>query len=403
MKHYIALADCDCFFVSAERAFNPRLDGRAVAVLSNNDGCVISRSKEAKALGLKMGEPYFMAKKRLPQVLYVRANHDLYRSVSAKVMAKFKSFTPDVEVCSVDEAYLDLTGTKLLYRQNYIKTAQIIRQAVWEELHIPVSIGLSTTKTLAKLASDKAKSMGGKAVPASSKANGSEDKIKSTGGVFAIGSAERNKILAQTLIADVSGVGRKLLLKMREECIFTALDFVMRPDYWVKARFGTHGADLKAELSGIPLFKVEPDDKAPLSIQQTSALREFSSDIAVLKTDLCRHIHTACRKARSEGAKAAAIEVMLRTKDFKVVTARAKLDFASNQETEITPPALRLLTQLFTPAVVWRSTGITLTGLVYGEREQLDLFQPAKKSDDRLGSILDELEEKFGKNIVHLG
>lgn len=382
MKHYIALADCDCFFVSAERAFNPRLDGRAVAVLSNNDGCVISRSREAKALGLKMGEPYFMAKKRLPQVLYVRANHDLYRSISAKVMAKFKSFTPDVEVCSVDEAYLDLTGTKLLYRQNYIKTAQMIRQAVWDELHIPVSIGLSTTKTLAKLASDKA---------------------KNAGGVFAIGSAERNKILAQTLIADVSGVGRKLLLKMREECIFTALDFVMRPDYWVKARFGTHGADLKAELSGIPLFKVEPDDKAPLSIQQTSALREFSSDIAVLKTDLCRHIHTACRKARSEGAKAAAIEVMLRTKDFKVVTARARLDFASNQETEITPPALRLLTQLFTPAVVWRSTGITLTGLVYGEREQLDLFQPAKKSDDRLGSILDELEEKFGKNIVHLG
>lgn len=377
---------CPCrlrlFFVSAERAFNPRLDGRAVAVLSNNDGCVISRSREAKALGLKMGEPYFMAKKRLPQVLYVRANHDLYRSISAKVMAKFKSFTPDVEVCSVDEAYLDLTGTKLLYRQNYIKTAQMIRQAVWDELHIPVSIGLSTTKTLAKLASDKA---------------------KNTGGVFAIGSAERNKILAQTLIADVSGVGRKLLLKMREECIFTALDFVMRPDYWVKARFGTHGADLKAELSGIPLFKVEPDDKAPLSIQQTSALREFSSDIAVLKTDLCRHIHTACRKARSEGAKAAAIEVMLRTKDFKVVTARAKLDFASNQETEITPPALRLLTQLFTPAVVWRSTGITLTGLVYGEREQLDLFQPAKKSDDRLGSILDKLEEKFGKNIVHLG
>ena len=382
MKHYIALADCDCFFVSAERAFNPRLDGRAVAVLSNNDGCVISRSREAKALGLKMGEPYFMAKKRLPQVLYVRANHDLYRSISAKVMAKFKSFTPDVEVCSVDEAYLDLTGTKLLYRQNYIKTAQMIRQAVWDELHIPVSIGLSTTKTLAKLASDKA---------------------KNAGGVFAIGSAERNKILAQTLIADVSGVGRKLLLKMREECIFTALDFVMRTHYWVKARFGTHGADLKAELSGIPLFKVEPDDKAPLSIQQTSALREFSSDIAVLKTDLCRHIHTACRKARSEGAKSAAIEVMLRTKDFKVVTARAKLDFASNQETEITPPALRLLTQLFTPAVVWRSTGITLTGLVYGEREQLDLFQPAKKSDDRLGSILDELEEKFGKNIVHLG
>ena len=94
MKHYIALADCDCFFVSAERAFNRRLEGIPVAVLSNNDGCVVSRSKEAKALGLKMGEPYFMARPRLPNILYVRANHDLYHATSEKVMSMFKSFTP---------------------------------------------------------------------------------------------------------------------------------------------------------------------------------------------------------------------------------------------------------------------------------------------------------------------
>ena len=129
MKHYIALADCDCFFVSAERAFNPKLENRPVAVLSNNDGCVVSRSKEAKALGLKMGEPYFMARQRLPEILYVRANHDLYHATSQKVMNLFQSFTPDVEVCSVDEAFLDLTGTKLLYKQNYIKTAQMIHRA----------------------------------------------------------------------------------------------------------------------------------------------------------------------------------------------------------------------------------------------------------------------------------
>lgn len=382
MKHYIALADCDCFFVSAERAFNPKLEGRAVAVLSNNDGCVVSRSKEAKALGLKMGAPYFMAKKEFPDILYVRANHDLYQATSRKVMAMLQSFTPDVEVCSVDEAYLDLTGTKLLYKQNYFKTAQMIRTNVWNKLHIPISIGLSTTKTLAKLASDKA---------------------KNNGGVFAIGSAERRKILSQTLISDVAGVGRKLILKMREECIFTALDFICRPDYWIKAQFGAHGMDLKNELSGISLFKVERIGKAPLSIQQTSALKEFSRDLNVLKTDLCRHIHTACRKARREGAKAVQIEVMLRTKDFKVITERAKLPFPSNQENEITPLALQLLTSLYSPAIIWRSVGITLSGLLYREKEQLDLFQPTQKSDERLGKVLDELEQKFGKNIVHLG
>ncbi len=382
MKHYLALADCDCFFVSAERAFNRRLEGIPVAVLSNNDGCVISRSKEAKALGLKMGEPYFMAKPRLPEILYVRANHDLYAATSEKVMATLKSFTPDVEVCSVDEAYLDLTGTKLLYKQNYIKTARMIRTAIWEKQHIPVSIGLSTTKTLAKLASDKAKTLGG---------------------IAAIGAAERRKILAQTKIEDVSGIGRKLIVKMREHCIFTALDFISRPDYWIKAQFGSHGTDLKAELSGISLFKVQPEGKAPLSIQQTAALKEFTRNTETLKSALTGHVHAACRKARQEGAKATQIEVMMRTKEFRVITERLKLPFASSQETEIMPLALKLLEKIYSPAYMWRSVGITLSGLIYGTQEQTDLFAAAPKTDERLGKALDELEQKFGKNIIHLG
>lgn len=382
MKHYLALADCDCFFVSAERAFNRKLEHIPVAVLSNNDGCVISRSKEAKVLGLKMGEPYFMAKQKYPDVLYVRANHDLYHATSHKVMSMLKSFTPDVEVCSVDEAYLDLTGTKLLYKQNYIKTAQLIRQTVWDKLHIPISIGLSTTKTLAKLASDKA---------------------KDHNGVFVIGGAKRRKILQETKIEDVSGVGRKLLVKMRENCIFTALDFISRPDYWIKGEFGVHGTDLKSELSGISLFKITPEGKAPLSIQQTAALKEFTHNLEIVQTDLIKHIHAACRKARQEGAKAEQIEIMLRTKDFKVLTERLKLPFATNQEKEIIPPALDGLKKIYSSNQIWRSVGITLTGLRYHDAEQTDLFTPQPKSDERLGQVLDELEKRFGKDIIHLG
>lgn len=382
MKRYIALADCDCFFVSAERAFNRKLEGIPVAVLSNNDGCVISRSKEAKLLGLKMGEPYFMAKKRLPEILYVRANHDLYKSTSYNVMNELKSFTPEVEVCSVDEAFIDLTSTRLMYGRNYIKTAKQIREHIWNKLHIPLSIGISSTKILAKLASDKA---------------------KSNGGIFAIGNAERNKILAQTKIEDVSGIGRKLLVKMREECIFTALDFISRPEHWIKINFGKHGTDLRSELTGNALFKVEKEAKAPSSIQQTAALKEFSTNLETLKADLCKHIHNACKKARNEGARATTIEVMLRTKNFEVYTERLKLDFPSNQEKEITPPALMLLNKMFSPFVTWRSVGITLANLTYSDDEQMDLFNKGKKTDERIGKMLDELEEKFGKNIIHLG
>ena len=382
MKRYIALIDCDCFFVSAERAFNPKLEGRAVAVLSNNDGCVVSRSKEAKAMGLKMGEPYFMAKHSHPDILYVRANHELYQKISNKVMNKLKSFTDEVEVCSVDEAYMDLSSTRLLYGNNFIKTAKMIREILYKELHIPVSIGISTTKTLAKLASDKA---------------------KSSGGIFVIGNAKRNKVLSQTLISDISGVGKKLGEKMRQECIFTALDFISRPDYWIRAEFHKHGMDLKNELNGISLFKVEKEHKAPISIQQTSALKEFSTDIEVLKNDLIGHIRKACKKARNENAKAQMIEVMLRDKGFRVITQKIKLDIATNQEIEIIPIAIKLLNQLYSPVIVWRSVGITLLNLIYDDVVQNDLFNKPKKSDDRLGKVLDNLEKKFGKDIIKIG
>ena len=358
------------------------MEGKAVAVLSNNDGCVVSRSKEAKASGLKMGEPYFMAKHSHPDILYVRANHELYQKISNKVMNRLKSFTDEVEVCSVDEAFVLLTGLKRLYKKNYIEIAKMIRETLYRELKIPVSIGISSTKTLAKLASDKA---------------------KSCGGIYVIGNAKKNKVLSQTLITDVSGVGRKIAEQMRAECIFTALDFVSRPDYWIKANFHKHGMDLKNELNGISLFKVEKEHKSPISIQQTSALKEFSSDIEILRKDLIEHIRKASQKARSENVKAGVIEIMLRDKNFRVITQKTKLNIATNQEMEIIPIALKELDKIYSPMVVWRSVGITLSNLIYGDILQNDLFNNPPKSNEKLGKVLDELENKFGKDIIKIG
>ena len=382
MKHYYALVDCDCFFVSCERAFNNKLNNIPVAVLSNNDGCVISRSKEAKALGLKMGEPYFMAKHSHSDVLYIRANHELYQKISHKVMNKLKSFTDEVEVCSVDEAFVDLTGLKRLYNKNYIEIAKMIKSSILKELKIPVSIGISCTKTLAKLASDKA---------------------KTNNGLYVIGSAKRKKVLAQTLISDVSGVGKKLADKMRAECIFSALDFVSRPDYWIKAEFHKHGMDLKNELNGISLFKLEKGHISPISIQQTAALKEFTSNIEVLKKDLIKHIRNACKKARSEKAKTLTIEVMLRDKGFRVFTQKVKLKYKTNLETDIIPVALDILDKIYNPLVVWRSVGISLLNLEYSDTMQNDLFSENKPNDNQLGKALDDLEDKFGKNIIRIG
>jgi nucleotidyltransferase/DNA polymerase involved in DNA repair len=156
-QRVIALVDCDSFFVSCEQKRNPSLKGKPVCVISNKEGCVISRAREAKQMGIRMGEPLFMAKKEHPKGIYIVADHEYYSFVSAQVMMILKDFSPYVQIYSVDEAFVDFTGLKNLYKKNYYRLAQYLRKRILDEVDIPVSIGVSSTKTLSKLASDKAK------------------------------------------------------------------------------------------------------------------------------------------------------------------------------------------------------------------------------------------------------
>ena len=162
-EHVIALVDCDCFFVSCERVDNPKLNGKAVCVTTGatSKGIVVSRSNEAKALGIKMGQPMFQLQGQFDNAHYIPARHERYAEISKQVMAVLRDFTPDVEEVSIDEAYLDLTGMSKLYGMTYENLIKKIRETVLEKTKVPVSIGLSTSKTLAKLASDKAKKTGG--------------------------------------------------------------------------------------------------------------------------------------------------------------------------------------------------------------------------------------------------
>ena len=156
-QKYIALIDCDSFFVSCERKLNPELKGLPVSVVSGERGCVISRSGEAKMLGVPMGIPLFQAVEKYPECIYISANHYNYTKISKQVMAILKEVSPNVEVYSIDEAFIDFTGLTKLYKKNYYKIARDLQKRILEEVDIPVSIGVSRTKTLAKLASDKAK------------------------------------------------------------------------------------------------------------------------------------------------------------------------------------------------------------------------------------------------------
>ncbi len=378
----IALVDCDCFFVSCERAENPKLDDKPVCVTSGENGCVVSRSKEAKKLGIKMGEPYFMVQKSHPEVTYLTARHDCYHRYSTKVMATLKEFTPDVEVYSVDEAYVNLHGLDTLYHKSIIELAATIRHQVWQNSRIPVSIGIGPSKTLAKLASDKA---------------------KNNGGVYMVEAAQIDELLQNTELAEVCGFGRQNTAKMKMAGIFTCFEFVQNSDSWVRKHLGINGLNLKYELKGIAVNRINPVDEHPKSIQDTSALSKFTTDIAVLRASLKYHAHQASQRLRQEEGYCRVVGVMLRTKEFKVIRDYVKLVEPTNGEQTIFKTAAEILNKLYLRGVVYRSSGIMLENLSYQEDYQPSLFAKPEYSDDKISRVLDELEKKFGKNIVKNG
>ena len=380
-----ALVDCDSFFVSCEQKMNPELKNKPVCVLSNKDGCVISRSKEAKRMGVRMGQPYFMAKHEFPNAIYVSCHHDLYGEISEQVMNLLREFSPKVQVYSVDEAFVDLTGLKRLYKKNYLELAEYIREQIKERLDIPVSIGVSSTKTLAKLASDKAK--------------------KEENGVYLIGKQKISSVLEKTPVEEIWGIGRNLSLLCKKSGILSAADLVKKDDVWLDKKFGIRGREMKHELLGEIVSTIVNEEKLPKSIQKTSAFGLFTSDLDYIKNQLNYHIHSACRKLRKIDCKSKVIGVMLRTKDFKVYYSKKILPVPTSFEMEISDIAFDLLNEIHNPNISYRSTGIILDDLICNSEEQLFLFSNDinKEKSEKLSQCFDKLESKFGKNIVQIG
>lgn len=384
-KNVIALVDCDSFFVSCEQKMNSDLKDKPVCVMSGRGQCVISRSKEAKALGIRMGMPYFQIEGAMKKAVYINANHDLYCSVSEQVMEVLKSFSPKVEVYSVDEAFVDLTGLERLYKRNYLEIAKMIRQEIKEKVDIPVSIGLSSSKSLAKLASDKAKKI--------------ED------GVFLIGARKIVPVLQKTNIDEIWGIGRNLSAMFRKNGILTAYEVTQQTDIWLNKQIGIRGLEMKHELLGEMVSPVSSELKLPKSIQKTSALAKFTSDKDYLKNSLNYHIHRACVKLRKLDAKCFGISIFLRTKDFKIFCEKRVLNKATDFELEISDIVFELLENIYNPNILYRSTGVILDTFVFNSEAQLSLFYDVEKDvkKEKLSKCFDKLEEKFGKDIIQTG
>lgn len=384
-KSVIALVDCDSFFVSCEQSVNSELKGRPVCVMSGRGQCVISRSKEAKKLGIRMGMPYFQIEGQMKKATYINANHELYSKISEKVMTILKNFSPKVEVYSIDEAFVDLTGLERLYKKNYLEIAQMIREEVLKHTDIPVSIGVSSSKSLAKLASDKAKTMGE--------------------GVFLIGARKIVPLLQNTSIDEIWGIGKNLSILLRKNGILTAYELVCQDDLWLNKQIGIRGLEMKHELLGEMVSPVSNEVKLPKSIQKTSALAKFSSDKNYLKNSLNYHIHRACVKLRGINAKCKGVSIFLRTKDFRIFCEKKVLNVATDFELEISDIVFTLLDKLYNPNILYRSTGVILDTFTMNDEAQMSLFADEKVDEkkEKLSKCFDKLEARFGKDIIQTG
>ncbi|MBO6180448.1 hypothetical protein J6O86_02025 [bacterium] len=381
----IALVDCDSFFVSCEQKRNPELKNKPVCVLSNPEGCVISRSREAKQMGVRMGEPYFMAKKEHSKAIYPVADHEYYGQVSYQVMEVLQDFSPYVQIYSVDEAFVDLTGLQRLYKKNYYELAQMLRQRVLDEVDIPVSIGISSSKTLAKLASDKAKNV--------------------ESHIYQINMCDILTELENTRIEEIWGIGRRLTDKMKKNGIITALELVNKSDSWLDKQIGIHGIEMRHELLGEMTSPVLNESATPKSIQNTRAFGIFTSDFNFIKNELNLHIHTSCRKLRRHDTKCLQVGVMLRTKDFRVFYTKQDLKTPTDFELEISKIAIELLKEIYNPNILYRATGVVLEKIGEQGIEQLSLYDKQEENDKKrkLTQCFDKLERKMGKNILKIG
>jgi len=389
-----ALLDCDSFFVSCEQVLNPKIQNFPVCVLSNNMGCVVARSKEAKEMGIQMGMPYFQAKRQFPGAVYLRGDHTIYKDFSKRIMKLLEDFSPNIEVYSIDEAFIDLTGTRKMHGKNYYKVVSDIKRSVKEKVGVDVSIGLSMTKTLAKLASERAKKepyIKGKARKA----------------IYVIGKSKIEKELKLTAIEDVWGIGRRYKKLFHSLGIRTAYDFVRQDDRWIKQKLGKRGFELKQELLGIAVSTVDSEIKKPKSIQVTRSFMDWptvGSDKEYIRTQLKKHVKSACRKLRQEGGKARSVTLMLRRKDFFRCYYKIILDDALDFELDISKLLLKGFEKLYDKNVVYRSCGVTFDMITYESKTQLSLFEDEKNvKSEKLAKSLDKIEGLYGKNIVNIG
>ena len=376
-----ALVDCNNFYVSCERLFRPDLAERPVAVLSNNDGCVIARSPEVKALGVEMGAPLFKVRALLAahDVALFSSNYALYGDLSGRVMSVLRSDGPAVEVYSIDEAFLHDPRLPLRAWEGY---ALHLRRAVGRQVGVPVSVGVAATKTLAKLASKRAK-------------RGS--------GVCALVTPDgAHRALSAVDVADVWGIGRRYAKRLAQHGVFTAADFVRLPEAWVRKEMTISGLYTHRELRGVPSLPLELAPPPRRSMVHSRSLGSPVSDAGHLQEVVARYTSALAHKLRRHCLLAQHLRAFLVAPRRRGQAPRAvgqSLPFPTSDARPMVSVAWRLLDQI-QRGFVCSKVGVMALGLHGDDRAQASLFDAPP--DARVMAALDAVNARFGRGTLRL-
>ncbi|WP_395092628.1 Y-family DNA polymerase [Vaginella massiliensis] len=385
-----ALVDCNNFYASCERVFNPQLRHKPIVVLSNNDGCVVARSNEAKALGIPMGAPAFEYKKIFQDnnVNVFSSNYALYGDMSNRVIRILRKYTPDLEVYSIDESFLQFKGF-----QNYdlVSYAKEIRKEVLKNTLIPTCIGIAPTKALTKVANRIAK------------------KYPQLEGVYAIDSEEKRiKALRWLAIEDVWGIGRQFAKKLKAKGVNKALDFTLLPDEYVRKEFTVVGLRLKKELEGVSAMELE-DVKTKKNIATTRSFDKTYEDKTYLQERIATFAATCAEKLRNQHSNCQIVTIFIFTNRFQedkpqyYQSINVTIPFPTNSSIEIIKYAKIGLDAIYKKGYAYKKAGVIVGGITPESEKQFNMFEDEHPKHRKLMNVMDQLNFKYGVKKLKIG
>lgn len=390
----IGLADCNNFFVSCERTLNPRLEGRAVVVLSNNDGCVVARSNEAKRLGIRMGEPAFRIRDMIDRgdVVALSGNHLLYRDISLRVHDIFRRYAPATVDYSVDEAFLDMEG---IPENELAEIGDAIWQSCWSELHIPVTIGFAPSKTLAKIATEVGK--------------------KRSEHFLILSDPEYwMEICDKMPVGELWGIGRRLAKRLYQSGVYTIGDFIRKPLLWVRGSMGVVGERSWRELHGESCITLDFKERVLQdSISETRTFPEDIDDYDYLRARIAIYCAHVSKKLREMHGECCGMSVFLQTNRFHLENGFHTPQCGCHFETPtddailITNTGVSLLEQIFVPQLAYKRAGVLLSGIIPARPLSPSLFDEGSDVENALRSrrlmrIVDSINAGPGMHTLKL-